>query len=277
MIKIRYRDPNELSPGLHAAAERHGRNTTVYLLPGLSAAQRRAALRRLKISAGRGYDPELPAAQLALALLADRIRTTVGLAGAVFRSHPAGSTVPVMVVSAGAIAFLALSAVSIRVIHGGAVPATSVSAGPGSGQPGEPIAAGPGDPPGQGGSITELPGQRASGLRPDGHAAGGTGNGNGNGAGNGNGNGNGSAGSGASGGTSQGADPGASSAGGTTLTGSTAPTPTPGGDPTSAAPSASASSAPAPAASAATSKPSPTPTASNSGLCVNLGSLGLCL
>ena len=117
MIKIRYRDPNELSPGLHAAAERHGRSTTVYLLPGLSAAQRRAALRRLKISARRGYDPKLPAPQLAVALAADRIRTTVGRAGAVFRSHPAGSTVPVMVVSAGAIAFLALSAVSIQVIH----------------------------------------------------------------------------------------------------------------------------------------------------------------
>src|ERR1700719_264242 len=140
MIKIRYRDPNELSPGLHAAAERHGRSTTVYLLPGLSAAQRRAALRRLKISARRGYEPKLPAPQLAVALAADRIRTTVGRAGAVFRSHPAGSTVPVMVVSAGAIALLGLSAVSIRVIHGGAGPATSVSAGPGPGQPGEPIA-----------------------------------------------------------------------------------------------------------------------------------------
>ncbi|HEV2252718.1 MAG TPA: hypothetical protein VGS06_05950 [Streptosporangiaceae bacterium] len=76
--------------------------------PGLSAAQRRAALRRLKISARRGYEPRLPAPQLAVALAADRIRTTVGRAGAVFRSHPAGSTVPVMVVSAGAIAFLAL-------------------------------------------------------------------------------------------------------------------------------------------------------------------------
>src|SRR5580704_17102855 len=117
MIKIRYRDPNELSPGLHAAAERHGRNTTVYLLPGLSAAQRRSALRRLKISARRGYDPRLPAPQLAVALLADRIRTAAGRAGAVFRSHPAASTVPVMVVSAGAIAFLALSGVSIRVIQ----------------------------------------------------------------------------------------------------------------------------------------------------------------
>src|ERR1700722_14388733 len=173
MIKIRYCDSNELSPGLHAAAERHGHCTTVYLLPGLSTAQRHAALRRLKISAGRGYDPKLPAAQLALALLADRIRTALGLAGAVFRSHPAGSTVPVMVVSAGAITFLALSAVSIRVIHptpgpapavaGAPGPAASASARPSPGPSSEPIAAGL-SPPGQGGSATGQPG---SGIRPD--------------------------------------------------------------------------------------------------------------
>jgi len=117
MIKIRYRDPNELSPGLHAAAERHGRSTVVYLLSGLTAQERRAALRRLRLSARMGYCPQLPAVQLAVALLADRIRTSVGHTGAVFRSHPAGSTVPVMVVSAGAIAFLVLSTVSIRVLH----------------------------------------------------------------------------------------------------------------------------------------------------------------
>src|ERR1035437_5351673 len=117
MIKIRYRDPNELSPGLHAAAECHGRGTTVYLLAGLTAAQRRSALRRLRLSARMGYCPRLPAAQLALALFTGRIRTGVGQTGAVFRSHPAGSTVPVMVVSAGAIAFLLLSTVSIRVLH----------------------------------------------------------------------------------------------------------------------------------------------------------------
>ena len=272
MIKIRYRDPNELSPGLHAAAERHGRSTTVYLLPGLSAAQRRAALRRLKISAGRGYDPKLPAPQLAVALAADWIRTMVGRAGAVFRLHPAGSTVPVMVVSAGAIAFLALSAVSIRVIHaaprgpgqafsGAAGPAASVSAGPGPGQAAEPIAGGLGDPPGQAGSVTGQPGQPGSGAGPPGgHAAGHNGNGNGN-----------------TGGTSPGGDPAASSGdgttltgGGTTLIGGAVPTPTPAGDPANAAPAA-------PAASATTSKPSPTPTASKSGLCVNVGSLGLCL
>ena len=281
MIKIRYRDPNELSPGLHAAAERHGRSTTVYLLPGLSAAQRHAALRRLKISARRGYDPKLPAPQLAVALAADRIRTTVGRAGAVFRSHPAGSTVPVMVVSAGAIAFLALSAVSIQVIHapprgqglaGAAGPAASFTGGTGGTGPGTsagPIAAGPGgDPPGQAGSITELPGQPGSGTGPGGQ--------NGQNGQNGNGNANGSSnGAGPGGGTSQGADP-ASSGGGTTLTGGAVPTPTPAANAANAAAVASSDPA-APAASATTSKPSPTPTASKSGLCVNVGSLGLCV
>src|SRR5579859_1340377 len=116
MIRIRYRDSNELSPGLHAEAERRRHGTTVYLLSGLTAQQRRSALRRLRLSARMGHCPRLPAGQLALALLADRIRTGVGRAGAVFRLHPAGSTVPIMVLSGGAIAFLLFSTVSIRVL-----------------------------------------------------------------------------------------------------------------------------------------------------------------
>jgi hypothetical protein len=138
MIKIRYRDPNELSPGLHAEAERRGRCTTVYLLSGLTKRERRAALRRLRLSARMGYCPSLPAPQLALALLKDRIRTGAGQTGAVFRLHPAGSTVPIMVLSGGAIAFLLLSTVSIRVLHktpgdlatGGTPPITAASALP---------------------------------------------------------------------------------------------------------------------------------------------------
>jgi len=122
MIKIRYRDPNELSPGLFAAAESHGRGTTVYLLSGLTSAERQVALRRLRLSARMGHGIRLPAAQLGLALVADWVRTGIGRAGAVFRSHPAGSAVPVMVVSAGAIAFLLLPAVSIRVLHPGPAP-----------------------------------------------------------------------------------------------------------------------------------------------------------
>jgi hypothetical protein len=156
VIKIRYRDADELSPGLHAAAVNHGRDTTVYLLPGLTTAERRAALRRLRLSARMGYCPRLPAVQLALALAADRIRTTVGQVGTLVRSHPAGSTVPVMVLSAGAIAFLALSAVSIQVLHvppdPGRPSALAVPGGhPATGAPSsapsqDPAPAGPGGP-----------------------------------------------------------------------------------------------------------------------------------
>jgi hypothetical protein len=261
MIKIRYRDQHELSPGLHAAAERHGRATTVYLLSGLSATQRRAALRRLRISARRGYSPWLPAPQLALALLADRIRTTAGRAGAVFRSHPAGSTVPVMVVSAGAIAFLALSAVSIRVINrpsglgppsfGATVaagPAASGRAGPGPAGSRGPVAAGRSDPGGQAGPAAGASGRPGSGS--PGNPA--------------------PAASGSGGGTA--GDPGG---GETAPSGGAAATPTSGGDP--ADPTTAADPAPSAATSSATPKPSATPSASKSGRCVTVGPLGICL
>jgi hypothetical protein len=131
MIKIRYVDPNKISPGLHAAVECHGRSTTVYLLCGLRPQQRRAAFRRLRMSARTGYCPALPAAQLALARLADRIRTGLGQAGAVFRSHPAASSVPVVLVSAGAVAFLLLPAISSRGWHGPPPPRQVAAVAPG--------------------------------------------------------------------------------------------------------------------------------------------------
>jgi hypothetical protein len=267
MIKIRYRDPHELSPGLHAHAERHGRRTTVYLLPGLSAAQRRAALRRLQISARRGYGPRLPALQLALALAVDRVRTNIGWAGAVFRSHPAGSTVPVMVVSAGAIAFLALSAASIRVIHPPRVSGPPPFAGAAANLPlntrtGASSPSGKTDP----GSAGRLPG---AGSLP---ATGVPGN------------------------AGHGAGARDDSGNGGILAGSADPTPAPDAAPSSAAPAAPSSAAPAarssssaaaPATSASTASAWPTsastasawltPSASNSGACVNLGSLGVCV
>ena len=128
-VKIRYR-ANELSAGLHATAERHGRTVTVYLLPGLTAQERHASLRRLRLSGRMGYGPRLPAVQLASALFADRIRTTIAQAGSVFRTHPAGTTGPVMLISAGAIAFLVLSAVSIRILREPRGPDGSSASGP---------------------------------------------------------------------------------------------------------------------------------------------------
>jgi hypothetical protein len=129
-IKIRYCSANELPPGLHATAERHGRTITVYLLPGLTAEERNAALRRLRLSGRMRYGPRLPAVQLAFALFADRIRTSIAQAGSVFRAHPAGTTGPVMLISAGAIAFLVLSAVSIRILREPHGPNGSPASGP---------------------------------------------------------------------------------------------------------------------------------------------------
>jgi len=117
VIKIRYRDASELSPGLHATAEQHGRSTTVYLLPGLTGAERKAALRRLRLAGRMGYGPRLALPLLAFALIANRIRTAIAQAGSVWRAHPAGTTGPAMLISAGAIAFVVLSAVSIHILR----------------------------------------------------------------------------------------------------------------------------------------------------------------
>ncbi|SRR5712691_4395328 len=277
MIKIRYRDSNELSPGLHAAAERHGRRTTVYLLSGLTAQERRAALRRLRLSARMGYCPRLPAPQLALALLADRVRTTIGQAGAVFRMHPAGSTVPVMVISAGAIAFLVLSTVSIRVLHNprtasqssasGTLPVASARAVPISGpSPGQAAGAlgGPGNPgnlgqPGSG-SQQGAQGQPGSGglggsslATSPGRAGSGTGGGN----------------------QGSGSGSGSVTGGATTLSGGANPALPPASAAASTTPAASTATASSP--SSAAPKPAPSRTASPGGVCLDVGPLGICL
>jgi hypothetical protein len=286
MIRVRYRGSNELSPGLHATAERDGRRTTVYLLDGMTAAQRRSALRRLRLTARMGHCPRLPAAQLAFALFTDRIRTGIGRAGRVLRLHPAGSTVPIMVLSGGAITFLLFSTVSIHVIRPGAAgqsgagtsPAASaspVATGEGSqgqaaGQGGPGAAGHSGDPGGTGAlagpgglgggsdprQLTQ-PGRGSSGRAPV-LAAGGGGGGTGTGSG--------------SGGTSR------KSGGGTTLSG--------GADPSQVAPrpSTPAASAPASASTAPATAPSQPGSGSSSGsgsqgsgVCVNVGPLGVCL
>jgi len=294
MIRVRYRGPNELSPGLHATAEREGRRTTVYLLDGMTAGQRQSALRRLRLTARMGHCPRLPAAQLAFALFTDRIRTGIGRAGAVLRLHPAGSTVPIMVLSGGAIAFLLFSTVSIHVLHRGPAdpsaagisPAASASPiatgeGPqgqaaGQGGPGSPGAgnlADPGgtgsqaDPGGLGGGsdprqLTQ-PGHGSSGTTPAPAAAG------------------------RGGGTGAGSGSGSSGSGGTSGTGSGGTTLSGGSNPSQVTPQPStpATSAPAPAASTAPAA-APTPSGSgsgsssgsqNKGVCVNVGPLGVCL
>jgi hypothetical protein len=97
VIRIRYKD---ISAGthdatwLHGRAERRPRGVIVYLVPGLTACQRRAVLRRLRQEASRGFGPPLPLPQLAVALGLDRLRTAARVAGALIRLHPAVTLVP---------------------------------------------------------------------------------------------------------------------------------------------------------------------------------------
>jgi len=290
MIRVRYRGSNELSPGLHATAERDGRRTTVYLLDGMTAAQRRSALRRLRLTARMGHCPRLPAAQLAFALFTDRIRTGIGRAGRVLRLHPAGSTVPIMVLSGGAIAFLLFSTVSIHVIRPGAADqpgpgtppvasASPIATGEGSqgqatgqgglggtGNPGgigvQGEQAGPGGL-GRGSDPRQLtqPGRGSSGRTPA-LAAGSGGSGTGAGSGS----------SGSGGGTS--GTSGGGTSGGTTLSG--------GANPRQVTPQQSTPATPAPA-STAPAQPGSSPGSGSSsgsqgsGVCVNVGPLGVCL
>lgn len=111
MIRVRYK---ELSPGLHGKAERSTRGTTVYLLPGLTVGQRRAALRRLRFEASRGCGPELRAPDLAVALAADRFRVGFRNTAAVVRMHPAGSLLPTAL-TALLMALFVLVSVSARI------------------------------------------------------------------------------------------------------------------------------------------------------------------
>lgn len=112
MIHVRYK---ELSPGLHGKAERSGRATTVYLLPGLTGGQRKAALRRLRQEASRGFGPELRRPDLAVALAADRFRVGVRNTAAVVRLHPAGSLLPTAL-AAVLMALFVLTPVSARFV-----------------------------------------------------------------------------------------------------------------------------------------------------------------
>jgi hypothetical protein len=151
VIRIRYKG---LAPGLHGKAERCGRRTTIFLVPGLTSAQRKAALRRLRQEARRGCGPRLPVPQLAISLVADRVRVTFLNTVAVIRLHPAG-----IILSAVAIGCLMALFVlaSVRIIHqpdaAGSGGAPTVSAGAGSPGPGAaPGVTGPGPGPGAGGS-----------------------------------------------------------------------------------------------------------------------------
>jgi hypothetical protein len=113
VIRICYED---FSAGTHdvtgwyGKAVRGERGVTLYLLPGLTAGQRWAVIRRLRQEASRGFGPSLPAPQLAIALGLDRLRTAARTGRAIVRLHPLVTLVPgAFVVAAMALFIIASS------------------------------------------------------------------------------------------------------------------------------------------------------------------------
>jgi hypothetical protein len=125
VIKIRYAD---LPAGLHIRAVARGKDTIIYVLPGLTAAQRQAALRRARSSARMGQGPRLPVAGVLGAVMVDRIRATVRNGAAAMRGHPAILVPPLVIIMSAAVAYVLLVSVNSR-IHD---PRPGGPAGPGT-------------------------------------------------------------------------------------------------------------------------------------------------
>jgi len=136
VIKIRYAD---LPGGLHVRVVVSGKDTIIYLLPGLTSVQRRAALHRARSSARMGHGPGLPSAGVAGAVMADEVRTTLRNVAGAMRIHP-GLFFPPIVVIGFAAAYLLLASVTGQV-H------PPQAGAPGSG-PGNPLPQGVAPPPG---------------------------------------------------------------------------------------------------------------------------------
>jgi hypothetical protein len=112
VIKIRYAD---LPAGLHIRAVARGNDTIIYLLPGLTTAQRQAALRRARSSARMGQGPRLPVAGVLGAVIVDRMRTTLRNGAAAMRGHPAILVPPLVIIMSAAVAYILLVSVNIRI------------------------------------------------------------------------------------------------------------------------------------------------------------------
>jgi hypothetical protein len=95
---------------LYGTAKRCPQGVTIYLVPGLTARQRRAVIRRLRQEASRGCGPELPLPGLLVALAADRVRATVMLTAAAVRLHPATTLLPTGFVAIGMMMLVLTSA-----------------------------------------------------------------------------------------------------------------------------------------------------------------------
>jgi hypothetical protein len=112
MVKIRY---SELPSGLHVSAVQHGRRTIIYLKPGLTAAERHAALVRVRSSGRMGHGPQPRPLSMAVAIGADSIRTTTRHGITAVRTHPVLLLPPLILLVSTAIVFLLMSFVTLTV------------------------------------------------------------------------------------------------------------------------------------------------------------------
>ena len=164
MIKIRY---SELPAGLHVRAETHGRSTFIYLVPGLTLAERRAALLRIRRSASMGYGPRLPAVGLAAAIARDRIRATIWNGTSAFRAHPI-LLLPVVVVLTATMVYIMTADVTLT-IHSPQSGPGPFALGPGSNHGPRGPAAYPVGAKGPAGSVPS-PGRPSPGPTPGQHS-----------------------------------------------------------------------------------------------------------
>ncbi len=111
MIKIRYAD---LPHGLHAEVRTCGKQPVIYLLPGLSAAQRRDTLGRLIRTSRLGHGPRLRASGVAFAVARDVAKSTGCNGLAAIRCHPAGSAVLAALVAAVVVCYALFVTVTVR-------------------------------------------------------------------------------------------------------------------------------------------------------------------
>ena len=223
---------------MHASAKSEGRHTVIYLVPGLSGADRQGAIDRLRASARVGHGPKVPAIPLALALITDRIRLNVRNAAAAARLHPIGAAIPVVVLGGAAILYALFVTVTIRI---GAAPQAAPAALPFAAATAP--STGGTAPPGPGGAAptdaSRLTGATSARSVP--HAGR------------------------PAPGLVVGAHPGPSS------------TPAPSPDPTVGTSPPGHPSPPPPPSRPPSPSPSPSPTRSHGGVCLNVGPFGICL
>jgi hypothetical protein len=134
VIKIRYAD---LPEGLHARAETQGGRTVICLRPGLTPAQRRAALRRLRRDVRLGKGPPLPVPGVTLAVTRDITKSTTRNGLAALRYHPVGSLFLTALAASVIVCYVLFVSVSVELVPAppaeGALPAPRGAASGGQG------------------------------------------------------------------------------------------------------------------------------------------------